>query len=573
MRNFEVAFIFNDIADMLEIKGENFFKIRAYRKAARTIENLPVEIEEMAKEGRLQEIEGIGKALSDKIYEILETGTCHYYENLKKEIPPGLVEMLKIPGLGAKKIKVIHDTLGISSIEELEKAARTKKLRTVPGIGTKTELSILKGVEALKNRAGRVLLATALLVADQVVSSLSSMKEVTDAEVVGSLRRKKEMVGDIDIIAATATPETVLNDFSKIPHISEITERGATTVSAIHDMGAKIDLILVTPQEFYPALRFFTGSVDHNTELQSLAQTMGYDLDETKILNKNINEIFYPESEIQIYEKLGLPYIIPELREGRGEIKAARCGKLPEVVELEDIKGDLHIHSNFSDGISSIKEIAKKAKSLGYEYIAITDHSKSLKIAGGIDEEKLKEQIAAIKEINKKSDEVYILTGIEVDILSDGTLDFSDDVLSKLDIVIASIHSGFKQDTDTITNRIITACQNPHVDIIAHPTGRILGRRDPYAADMDKILEAAAATNTVLEINSSPDRLDLNDLMAQKAKEMGIKMVIDTDAHDKEALEDIKYGVWTARRGWLEEKDIANTMPLDELLKFFKVKK
>lgn len=570
MRNFEVSFIFNDIADMLEIKGENFFKIRAYRKAARAIENLPVEVEEMAREGRLQEIEGIGKALSDKIYEILETGTCHYYENLKKEVPPGLVEMLKIPGLGAKKIKVIHDTLGISSIEELEKAARTKKLRTVPGIGTKTELSILKGIEALKNRAGNVLLATALLVADQVVSSLLSMKEVTDAEVVGSLRRKKDMVGDIDIIAATLSPDTVLNDFLKIPHISEITERGITTLSAVHDMGAKIDLGIVSPEEFYPAIRFFTGSIEHNIELESLAQIMGYKLDKTKILNKNSNEIFSPKSEMQIYEKLGLPYIIPELREGRGEIKAAKSGKLPEVMELEDIKGDLHIHSNFSDGISSIKEIAKKAKLLGYEYIAITDHSKSLKIAGGIDEEKLKEQIAAIREMNKKTDGVYILTGIEVDILSDGTLDFSDNTLRELDIVIASIHSGFKQDTDTITNRIIAACQNPHVDVIAHPTGRILGRRDPYAADMDKVLEVAAATNTVLEINSSPDRLDLNDLMAKKAKEMGIKMVINTDAHDKEALEDIKYGVWTARRGWLEPRDIINALPLGELLNFLR---
>lgn len=573
MRNFEVAFIFNDIADILEIKGENFFKIRAYRKAAHTIENLPIEIEEVAKKSRLQEIDGIGKALEEKIHEILSTGTCRYYEELKRDFPRGLVEMLKIPGLGAKKIKVIYENLGITSIEELEKAAKAHKLRNLPGMGVKTEQSILKGIQTLKGHGERVLLAIALPVANRVVEILSSMNEVSHISIAGSLRRKKEMVKDIDILVATEKPDIVVKDFLKLPIISEVKAEGPTKVSVMLNMGIQMDLRLVKPQEFHSALQHFTGSKEHNTKLRSLALKMGYKLNEYGFFEKDGVEVFRPKSEEELYAKLSMPYIIPELREDRGEIEAALEDDLPEVVKLENIRGDLHVHSNFSDGVSSIEAMAKKAKSLGYEYIAITDHSKSLKIARGLDEGRLREQIEKIKEINARNEGIRILTGIEVDILTDGSLDFDDEILKELDVVIASVHSGFKQDQKTLTSRIVNACHNPYVNIIAHPTGRLLGRRGPYDVDMDKVLEAAAKTGTVLEINASPDRLDLNDVYVKRAMEMGIKIAINTDAHSPEAFTDMIYGVWVARRGWLTADNIINTFPLEKLLKFLKVMK
>lgn len=573
MKNFEVAFIFYDIADILEIKGENFFKIRAYRKAAHTIENLPMDVEDLAGESRLQEIEGIGKALEEKIREIINTGTCRYYEELKKDFPRGLVEMLKIPGLGAKKIKVIYDNLGISSIEELEKAARAHKLRELPGMGVKTEQSILKGIKTLKGQGDRVQLAIALPVANRIMEILSGMKEVSKVAIAGSLRRRKEMVKDIDIVVATEAAETLVENFLKLPIISRVLAEGLSKVSVVLNAGIQVDLRLVKPQEFYSALQHFTGSKEHNTKLRSLALKMGYKLNEYGIFEKEGDGVFCPKSETELYSKLDMPYIIPELREDRGEIEAALQDGLPDLVKLEDIRGDLHLHSDFSDGVSSIEEMVKKAKELGYEYIAITDHSKSLKVARGLDESRLRQQLELIKGINERVKGIRILTGIEVDILPDGSLDFDDDILKELDVVIASIHSGFKQDKTTITSRIVNACHNRYVNIIAHPTGRLLGRREPYDVDMDEVFEAAAKTGTVLEINSSPDRLDLNDVNVKRAAEMGIKIAINTDAHGTEALSDMMYGVWVARRGWLAAENIINTYSLEQLLEFLKVMK
>lgn len=573
MRNFEVAFIFYDIADILEIKGENFFKIRAYRKAAHTIENLSLEIEDLAKESRLQEIAGIGKALEEKIHEIIDTGTCRYYEELKKNFPRGLVEMLRIPGLGAKKIKIIYDSLGISSIEELEKAARAHKLRALPGMGVKTEQAILKGIQTLIGHGERTLMAIAMPIAKRIVDILSGMREITNIDIAGSLRRKKEMVKDIDIVVATESPDIVIRDFLKLPIISQVIVQGLTKVSVMLNMGLQMDLRVVKPHEFYSALQHFTGSKEHNAKLRSLALKMGYKLNEYGIFEREDEAVFCPKSEEELYEKLGMPYIIPELREDRGEIEAALNDSLPDLVKLEDIRGDLHVHSSFSDGVSTIESIAQKAKALGYEYIAITDHSKSLKIARGLDEGRLREQLEIIKEINARIKDVRILTGIEVDILTDGSLDFDDDILKELDVVIASVHSGFKQDQKTLTSRIVNACYNPYVNIIAHPTGRILGRRAPYDVDMDQVLEAAAQTGTVLEVNSSPDRLDLDDVYVKRAMEMGIKIAINTDAHDKEALTDMEYGISVARRGWLTAQNIINTLSLEKLMDFLQVMK
>lgn len=566
MKNFEISFIFSDIADMLEIKGENFFKVKAYRKAAHVISNLPADIEDIMKNIPLEEIEGIGKALSGKIQEIIKTGTCHYYEELKKEFPRGLVEMLRIPGLGAKKVRIIYDALNISTIDELEKAAKAHQIWTLPGMGVKTEQAILKGINMLKGETGKALLSTALSVAEGIVSMLKTMPEIDKIEIAGSLRRRKELIGDIDILASSSQPEQVIQGFLKLPGITKVLAQGTTKVSALLNIGMQVDLRVVEPRSFSCALLYFTGSKEHNIKIRSISQKMGLKLNEYGIYEEKSEKAIYPASEKELYGFFNLPYIIPELREDRGEIEAAIEGKLPSSIDLKDIRGDLHVHSDWSDGVNSIETMVKEAKALGYEYIAITDHSKSLKIARGLDEKRLKDQIDFIRELNKKIDGIRILTGIEVDILSNEFLDFNDDILRELDVVIASIHSGFKQEREKLTRRIIAACENPHVDIIAHPTGRMIGRREPYDIDIDLILKTAAETNTILEINSSPDRLDLNDVLAKRAKEMGVKISIDTDAHEKEGLKDIRYGVWDARRAWLEKKDVVNALPLDKLL-------
>lgn len=560
MRNFEISSILTEIADMLEIRGDSYYKVMAYRKAARAISNLRVELKDFIKEHSLEEIDAIGKAISEKITEIIATGSCRYYEDLKKKCPRVLVEMLKIPGFGAKKIKVIYDALKVSSIEELERAARAHLIRVLPGMGAKTELLILRGIKMLKEGIGNLTLSQALIIANDVILKLKSMAEVKEVECVGSLRRRKEIIDDIDLLVASDSKTEVIDGFARFPRITEVIYKDQKRIIAKHDLGIKIDLRVVDPACYIMSIHKYTGCMEHVKNMYSLAKETGHDLSSAA---KTLN------NEAEIYKSIGIPYIIPELRENRGEISAAIDSRLPDVVELDDIKGDVHVHSNWSDGAHSIESIAKYAMSLGYEYIAITDHSKSLKIAQGLDEQRLLLQIELIKKTNSNLENFRILTGIEVDILSD-ELDFNDDVLSKLDIVIASIHTGFRQERAKITNRILSACENPHVDIIAHPTGRILGRRDPYDVDIDAIIDKAAETGTALEINSSPDRLDLNDIMAKKAKDKGVKITIGTDAHEKEGLKDINFGVWVARRGWLEKGDVLNTMPFDEMYEWLK---
>lgn len=567
MKDFEIAFIFSDIADILEIKGENFFKVRAYRKAAHVISNLQYDLDEIAKEGRLEEIQGIGKALAGKIQEILSTGTCRLYENLKKEFPKDLVAMLRIPGIGAKKIKTIYDALHISSIEELEQAAKSHRLRALPGMGVKTEQAILKGINMIKGETGQILLSTGLAIAEGMVSMLKTLPEVEEIELVGSIRRRKELINDIDILVSSNRPDDIIKDFLRLPGINKILAIDSTQASVRLEIGIKVDLQVVEPRLFHCALQYFTGSREHNMKLKGIFHQKGFKLDKNGIVEEKSKKVFYPGSETNVYEFLNMPYIPPELREDRGELEAAMNGRLPTLLEQKDIKGDLHIHTNWSDGIDSIEDIALAAKAMGYKYIAITDHSKSLKIAKGLDEKRLMEQMEIIKKLNSEMEDLRIFCGIEVDILSEGIIDFDDEILSKLDIVIASIHSGFKQDCEKLTKRIIAACENPHVDIIAHPTGRLLGKRGPYDVNMDLILEAAARTNTILEINSSPDRLDLSDTMARRAKDMGVKIAINTDAHEKEGLKDMRFGVWNARRAWLEKGDVINTRPLDMLIK------
>ncbi|MGB9813380.1 MAG: DNA polymerase/3'-5' exonuclease PolX [Thermovenabulum sp.] len=567
MRNFEIAGIFLKISELLEIKGESVFKVRAYKKAAESIAGLKVELKDLVEMGySLNEIEGIGHAIEGKIKEILTTGTCEFYERLKREIPEGLLEMLKIPGLGAKKVKTIYSELNIDSIEELEKAAKEKKLRSLKGFGVKTEQAVLKGISMLKGSFGKILLSTAQYLTEELREFVKSSNLNIKMEFAGEIRRRVELIEKIIAIVACSEKDKkeVVSVLLKFPRISKILKVDEDKIEVFLDLGVLLEVRIVEEKSFFTSLFVNTGSEKHLAQLNKIAESQGLQIAENLIIIKGEN--YYPNSEEEIYQKIGIPYIIPELREGRGEVEKALENDLPEVISLKDIKGDLHMHTDWSDGINTIEEMAKKAMDLGYEYIAITDHSKSLKIANGLSVERLKEQIYYIKNLNEKFNNFDILTGIEVDILSDEVLDFDDEVLKDLDIVVASIHTGFKQDREKLTRRILKAMENPYVKIIGHPTGRLLGKREGYEIDIDRIIEKALETKTALEINSSPDRLDLTDVYAKKAKEKGVKIVINTDAHESGALEDIKNGIFVARRAWLEKKDVLNTRSLKELL-------
>lgn len=563
----------NEIADYMEILGENIYKIAVYRKASRIIKELKQDIQDILKGNRLREIPGIGKALEAKIKEIIETGECAYHRDLKKQIPEDLLELLKIPGLGAKKIRVIYENLKVKNIDELKAAAEQKKIRDLPGMGAKTELNILKGIKMLEDNRAFTILGIALPIAESIIEILKRVEGVEEIEITGEIRRKREMVRQIELLALTENPQITKKVFKQMPGIKEVLEETPNRCSIFLDVGIKVDLEITKERnEFISALYYSTGSSKHIEKMASIAGTLGYRILKNEIFDINDKKITV-EKEQDVFDILNMPYIIPELREDRGEVEAALEGELPKVIDIADIKGDLHIHSNWSDGINTIEEIAQYARDLGYKYIAITDHSKSLAIAKGLTERKLLKQIEEIKGLNSRIKGISILSGIEVDILMDGTLDYPDNILKELDIVIASVHTGFKQDKFQMTNRIIKAMNNRYVNIIAHPTGRLLGKRQGYEVIVDEVLKEARENNIILEINASPDRLDLNDILARKAKEMGIKMAVNTDAHEVLRLEEMRYGVFVAKRAWLENKDIINTYPLNDLLNLLKIKK
>lgn len=568
IENLKVAWVLEDIARLLELKGENPFKIRAYHRAARAVANLTEELAGVVARNKLNEIPGVGEHIAEKIKELLTTGKLAYYERLKEEIPIGLVEITQIPGVGAKMAQQLYQKLGVSSIEELEAAARARKIRELPGLGSKTELNVLRGIEMLRTKGGRAIISIADSVAQGFRGFLRSLPGVHNAEVAGSTRRMKETIGDIDLVAAADSPAAVIEIFVQHPQVSSVLARGDTKASIVTIMGLQIDLIVVLPDQFWSALHHFTGSREHNVRLRELARHKGLKINEYGIFRVADNERLPVTGEADIYRHLDLVYMPPEMREDNGEIEAAGDNTLPDVVGMDDIKGDLHIHSDWSDGVNSIAQIIGRAVEKGYEYIAITDHSKSLAVAKGLSIERLRQQDEVIKRINEENNNISVLRGIEADILANGNLDYPDEIMAEKDIVIASVHSGFRQDREKITGRIISAIKHEHVDILAHPTGRLIGRRDPYDVDMDRVLEAAAKYNTVLEINSSPDRLDINDYYARKAKEYGIKIAINTDAHEIRRMDEMKYGVGTARRGWLETGDVINTMPTADLKKF-----
>ncbi len=565
MRNKEVADIFRKIAALLEIKGDNPYRIRAYQRAAQNIEALTVDVEELAAKGKLERIPGIGKDLAQKIIEILETGTLQKYEELKQEIPPELLKFLEIPGFGPKKAKIVYETLGIKTIEELEKACLEHRLSRLPGFGPKTEQNILKGIKLLKQKRGRLPIGLVLPWAEEIVALLKKKSPVERIDVAGSIRRRRETVKDIDILVTAKDHLKVMDVFVSLPMIDEVIAKGETKTSVRLKQGIQVDLRVVDPECYGAALAYFTGSKAHNIRIRELGVQRGLKINEYGIFRGQ--ERIGGKEEEEVFAAVGLPWIPPELREDRGEIEAALEGRLPQIVAYDEVIGDSHVHSKFSDGSASIEEIAAYARKLGLKWVGIVDHSQGLKVAGGVPIEKITEKKRAIEDFNKRSKDVKLLCGTEVDILGDGSLDYPDEVLKEFDLVIASIHSGFKQGEENITARLVAAMKNPYVHCIGHPTGRLLGEREPYPVDMEALIKTARETKTALEINAYYKRLDLNDINTRAAKEAGVKLLIGSDAHILDQMNFLPLGTAVARRGWCEKKDILNTLSYREFKK------
>ncbi|MBW2984715.1 DNA polymerase/3'-5' exonuclease PolX [Candidatus Woesearchaeota archaeon] len=567
MKNLEVAEKLNKMAELLEL-NEVEFKPRAYRKAAMTVEALSEDIEKIAEEDRLEELPGIGKNISQKIKDILKTGTFKAYEELKKKTPIKVDELEAIEGLGPKTVKKLYSILGVKNLKDLERAAKQGKIRGIKGLGPTVEENILKGIEFSKKGKGRVLLGFALPSAQEIVNRLKKLKEVKQISLAGSLRRRKETIGDVDILVTSSKPDKVMDSFTAMKEVADVLAKGHTKSSVRLSNGIQVDVRVLEDKSFGSALQYFTGSKSHNIHLRKIAIEKGLKLSEYGLFRGKKSVAGRTEQEI--YKKLGLSYIEPELREDIGEIEAAQKGKLPKLIGYNDIKGDIHTHTNWSDGAESIETMAKAAKGLGYKYIAVTDHAGQLKIAHSLDEKRILKQINEIEKVNKKMMGFRVLTGVEVNIKDDGALDVKGSVLKKLDIVIASIHSGFKNPKEKIMKRLLTAMENGNVDVIGHPTGRKMGKREPYGIDFDRLFDKAKETNTALEINAWPERLDLNDVNVKAAVEAGVNLVIGTDAHNIDHLKFMELGIATARRGWAEAKNVLNTLSVDKLLKRLK---
>lgn len=569
MKNKDVADIFKQIASILEIKGENPFRIRAYERAALNIESMPEDIEHFIKEGKVEDIPGIGRDLAEKVIEIVSTGRLKFLEDLRKDVPQGLLDILNVPGIGPKTAKLLYEKLDIQDIVVLERMAHAGKLRQVPGIREKTEENIIRGIEILKRGRDRMDIKTAMDSAEHFVRELKRIKEIKDIDVAGSLRRMKDTVRDIDILVSSKSPDKVMDMFTSLSDVKDVTAKGPTKSSIVSKDGVHVDIRVIKESEYGAALLYFTGSKEHNIKLRQLAIKKGFKLSEYGIFKGD--KRIAGKTEKEMYKALGLPYIAPELREDRGELEAGFEGKFPKLVETGDIKGDFHVHSKWSDGGSSIEDIVLEAIRMKYEYIAITDHSQGLKVAGGLSRQALDMKKKELDGLREKYKDIKILYGSEVDIDFEGNLDYPDDILREMDVVIGAIHIGFKQSKDKLTKRIIKACQNKYLDIIAHPTGRLWGAREPYEIDMEEIFKACKDTNTFLEINSFPQRLDLNDVYARMAQSAGVKIVIDTDAHTAGQLHLMKFGIAVARRAWLEKKDILNTLSYEEMKKVKKI--
>jgi DNA polymerase (family 10) len=586
MKNREVVKLLQEIGQLLELKGENPFRVRSYEKAAQNIASLTEPIEKFVSNDKLETIPGVGEGIAKKIKEYLETGKLKYFDELKKIFPEGLLEILSISGIGPKTAKTLYEELKIKSLAQLEKAAKEHRLSELRRLGEKTEENILRGIQMVRKGGERILLSRALFLAKPIIEELGKCPGVKDINLAGSIRRKRETIKDIDILCTAKKSDVVMSKFVNLPQVKEILAQGETKSSVILDEDIQVDLRVIKPESYGAALMYFTGSKDHNIALRELGRKKGYKINEYGLfkLGKRSGKVstrgkgtvsarpvretrVAGKSEEEVYKKLGLQYIPPEIREASGEIEMASRNRIPRLIAQSDIKGDLHVHSRYSDGAGELTEIAEKAKSTGLEWVGICDHSQSLKVAGGLAPDVVYEKIEQIKKINKKSKNFKLLCGTEVDILSDGSLDYDDELLSQLDLVIAAIHTGFKQSEEQLTKRIISAMENKYVHMIAHPQGRLLGKREAYALNMEKVLNTAQKTQTFLEINAYPERLDLYDIYCRRAKERSILMGIGTDAHTLNQIENLYLGVAVARRGWLERKDVLNTLSYNELIK------
>ncbi len=570
MKNQEIAKIFYAISDYLKM-DKVAFKPQAYEKAAAILESLKESVEDIYKKGgdkTLKEIPGVGKSIAEKIEEYLKTGKIETYERLKKRRPLELEELMGVEGLGPQKIKILYQKLGISDIKNLEKAAKTHKIAPLFGFGEKTEKNILEGIEFLKRSKGRFLLGEILPIIKSICQKIEKLKGVENVSFAGSTRRMKETIGDADILVASKNPKVIMDFFTSMPGIVKIWNKGNTKSSVRMDQGFDVDIRVVPKRSYGSALQYFTGSKEHNIITRKIAMDKGLKLSEYGLFNGS--KMIAGVNEKEIYAALSMDWIQPELRENQGEIEAALNHSLPQLVDLSDIKGDLHCHSDWDGGENSLEELAKAAMALGYEYLGISDHTKFLRIEHGLNKKKKKKRNKAIDKLNLKFKNFRLLKGAETNILADGSIDINDEALKKLDFVIAGVHSSFKMNKANMTARIIKAMKNPNVDIISHPTGRILKKRDEYEIDFDEILKVAKETGTILEINANPRRLDLNDQNIRRAKIAGVKMIINTDAHEKSHLNLMEFGLAQARRGWSEKEEIINCQSLEKLLKFFK---
>ncbi len=570
MTNQELANTFRTIGDLLEIKGENIYKILAYRKAADSLSNLGQDINEIWKQGKLTEVDGVGKAIAEKIDELLTTGHLEFLDKLEKEVPPSLADELQVPDLGPKKVALFWKELGITNLSQLESAARAGKLRSLPGMGEKSETKIIAGIESLSRRTTRIPIWKAWPFAQELLEYLRKVPGVKAAEVGGSLRRMRPTVGDIDILAAAGDSQEVMAAFVNRKDVARVLGKGETKSSVEFTHGLRAQLWVHPPEHWGTALVYATGSKDHNVRLREYALKQGFSLSEHSLARKDGSEVTC-EREEDVYKTLGLPYIPPELREDRGEVQAAIKGSLPKLIELKDIHADLQIHTTWSDGKLSIREMADAAIRRGYKVLAITDHTYSLGIVQGMSPEDARHAGEEIAKVNKElGDQILVLHGAEVEIKADGSLDYPDEVLAELDIVFAALHTSLRQPREKVTERMVKAMRNPHVDIIPHPTGRLLPDREGADLDMDAVLETASETGVVMEINAHPMRLDLDDVHARRAIEMGIKLSINTDAHGESDMDLMHFGVATARRGWVEADDVINTWSTSRLLKWLK---
>lgn len=562
IHNADIARAFEEIADLLDISDANPFRIRAYRNAARVLGELQLDIGAAVGRGEdLPKLPGIGEDLSNKIREIATTGRCALLERLRKAFPPAITELLRIPGLGPKRVKALYHELDVQTLEQLYRAALDGRIRGLPGFGEKTEANILDAVKTRLSKARRFKLAVAAQYADALADYLRKSAGVKQVVVAGSLRRMRETVGDIDILATSGAAGDVMERFVRYGEVKEVLSHGDTRSSVVLNSGIQVDLRVVPQQSYGAALHYFTGSKAHNIAIRRLAQDRGLKLNEYGVFKGERRAA--GETEESVFEAVGLPFIPPELREDHGEIEAARAGRLPRLVEVADLKGDLHSHSKWTDGHHSIREMALAAEARGLSYLAITDHSRRLTVARGLDPQRLRKQIVELESVAVPG--MTLLKGIEVDVLEDGSLDLPDAVLQELDVVIAAVHSKFDLSRERQTARILRALDHPLVAMLAHPVGRLIGAREPYDVDMLRIIRKAVARGCFLELNAHPERLDLLDTHCRMAKDEGALVAINSDAHTIQQFDNLKYGVGQARRGWLEKRDVVNTRSLGEL--------